>query len=85
MLWGVIAAMGFTRADAVVADPWPIGTPWNQSNSPFVFIGRAATSRAFAGMNALCAYHEPLGLRLMPERTAAIPALVLSTSRVPGL
>jgi GNAT superfamily N-acetyltransferase len=85
MLWGVIVAMGFTRADAVVADPWPIGTPWSQSNGPFVPVGQAAMSRAFDGIHALCNYYQPLGLRLMPARTAAIPALVLSTSRVPGL
>jgi GNAT superfamily N-acetyltransferase len=85
MLWGVIAAMGFTRADAVVADPWPIGTPWSQSDGPFIPASDAAMSRALDGIYALCAYYEPLGLQRMPARTTRVPALVLSTTRVPGL
>lgn len=85
-LWGVLAGMGFSQGDAVVADPWPIGTPWAQlpTHTEPKTAGEVAT--AMAAIRRLSAYYRALGLTGLPTRVPGLPEdLVLAATAIPGL
>jgi len=82
MLYGTIQSMGLTLADAVVADPWPIGTPWDQMAAPYVPATAEEHQRAGAAVARLCEYYRSLGLVPLPARTHLIPSFVLYATRV---
>ncbi|GLC28283.1 hypothetical protein [Roseisolibacter agri] len=85
-LWGVLAGMGFSAGDAVVADPWPIGTPWAPLPTATEPTTAAEMATAMTAIRRLSAYYRALGLTGLPTRIPGLPPeMVLAATAIPGL